>query len=86
MKYHLVFKRQISTDIHSHLFSDNKYMINYRKMTLILRIVNLVLMLLILISVYGTRQAMKETEENMRKMYACDAYAYNWEQAPDYCK
>lgn len=54
-------------------------------MTFILNIMNLIMSILILVSAYGTYQAMKETDDNM-KMYACDAYAYNWEQSPDYCK
>lgn len=42
-------------------------------------------MLLILVSVYDTYQAMQETNENM-KMYVCDGYAYDISSAPAYCQ
>lgn len=60
-------------------------MINYKKATLVIRIINFILSILILVSVYGKYQAMKETEENMKYM-ACDGYAYDQSSAPEYCK
>lgn len=54
-------------------------------MTFILNIMNLIMSILIIVSAYGTYQAMKETDENM-KYLQCDSFAYNQEQAPSYCK
>lgn len=63
-------------------------MINYKKATLVIRIINFILSILILVSLYGTYQAMKEIEEieeNMKYM-ACDGYAYDQSIAPEFCK
>ena len=60
-------------------------MINYKKAIFLIRIINLILSILILVSVYGSYQAMKQTNENM-KMYACDGYAYDQGNAPDFCQ
>lgn len=63
----------------SHFYS------NMKTATRFINILNLVLVVLILISIFGTYQQIKQTNENM-KLYTCDQYAYNQDQAPSYCK
>jgi len=63
----------------SHFYS------NMKTATRLINILNLVLVILILISIFGTYQQIKQTNENMKYMN-CDSYAYNQDQAPSYCK
>lgn len=61
------------------------YTMQYKKLTRILNIINLIMSIMILISSVMSYRAWMETQENMR-MYACDGWAYDQEHAPEYCK